>query len=226
MDEGSRAVATTASLPRAASIIRAPNPRDAPVTNQVFMCLFLCSGEHLRELDQVSPWIGQEREPATDLRKFERLGDDGDASAAKLGDSLIDAVDVETEVMEAREAQAIAEILIYRFRNRARLAVTKQLNEERIIGRRREVSQLLIRIGRLAHAPEIQLLAVPALCGIEVRHSQGDVVALHRGEWTVFVASRNVDTGHDGAPFDERSEEHTSELQSRVNLVCRLLLEK
>src|SRR5690242_21633523 len=26
--------------------------------------------------------------------------------------------------------------------------------------------------------------------------------------------------------FDERSEEHTSELQSHVNLVCRLLLEK
>src|SRR6266571_5664410 len=28
------------------------------------------------------------------------------------------------------------------------------------------------------------------------------------------------------APCDSRSEEHTSELQSHVNLVCRLLLEK
>src|SRR5438105_11096933 len=28
------------------------------------------------------------------------------------------------------------------------------------------------------------------------------------------------------APGDDRSEEHTSELQSRVDLVCRLLLEK
>src|SRR2546429_7077086 len=27
-------------------------------------------------------------------------------------------------------------------------------------------------------------------------------------------------------PFDNRSEEHTSELQSRLHLVCRLLLEK
>src|SRR2546422_7698915 len=27
-------------------------------------------------------------------------------------------------------------------------------------------------------------------------------------------------------PFDTRSEEHTSELQSRLHLVCRLLLEK
>src|SRR5438105_8780938 len=29
-----------------------------------------------------------------------------------------------------------------------------------------------------------------------------------------------------GGPHDGRSEEHTSELQSRVDLVCRLLLEK
>src|SRR2546426_8026887 len=31
---------------------------------------------------------------------------------------------------------------------------------------------------------------------------------------------------HSLAGFDERSEEHTSELQSPCNLVCRLLLEK
>src|SRR5260370_30283070 len=30
----------------------------------------------------------------------------------------------------------------------------------------------------------------------------------------------------DGLPTDLRSEEHTSELQSHLNLVCRLLLEK
>src|SRR5690242_21420761 len=32
--------------------------------------------------------------------------------------------------------------------------------------------------------------------------------------------------GDDGAIISSRSEEHTSELQSHVNLVCRLLLEK
>src|SRR5690606_40736691 len=31
---------------------------------------------------------------------------------------------------------------------------------------------------------------------------------------------------HRVEPFQQRSEEHTSELQSRENLVCRLLLEK
>src|SRR5438105_9735688 len=38
---------------------------------------------------------------------------------------------------------------------------------------------------------------------------------------------RTVDDGAlCGAPVHVRSEEHTSELQSRVDLVCRLLLEK
>src|SRR5690348_17792112 len=32
--------------------------------------------------------------------------------------------------------------------------------------------------------------------------------------------------GHDPRPHSHRSEEHTSELQSPVHLVCRLLLEK
>src|SRR5687768_17643464 len=44
---------------------------------------------------------------------------------------------------------------------------------------------------------------------------------------TLLPAVRNVSdrTGGNGGRFD-RSEEHTSELQSRLHLVCRLLLEK
>src|SRR2546422_1156654 len=38
-----------------------------------------------------------------------------------------------------------------------------------------------------------------------------------------FIARRG---GECAGPFGERSEEHTSELQSRLHLVCRLLLEK
>src|SRR5690554_4445538 len=37
---------------------------------------------------------------------------------------------------------------------------------------------------------------------------------------------RYLDLSKTGAPFRDRSEEHTSELQSRPHLVCRLLLEK
>src|SRR2546422_5818340 len=47
------------------------------------------------------------------------------------------------------------------------------------------------------------------------------------------IASRNLAYRRDEIPkaeamrlFRERSEEHTSELQSRLHLVCRLLLEK
>src|SRR5438105_9680642 len=40
------------------------------------------------------------------------------------------------------------------------------------------------------------------------------------------VGSERQPEGLDDGPRRERSEEHTSELQSRVDLVCRLLLEK
>src|SRR5699024_12416018 len=40
------------------------------------------------------------------------------------------------------------------------------------------------------------------------------------------IRSRGVDSHVGGIGFCRRSEEHTSELQSRFDLVCRLLLEK
>src|SRR3712207_8560710 len=43
---------------------------------------------------------------------------------------------------------------------------------------------------------------------------------------TPTTASRTASSGHDPALAVRRSEEHTSELQSRQYLVCRLLLEK
>src|SRR3712207_7276087 len=51
-----------------------------------------------------------------------------------------------------------------------------------------------------------------------------------RGE-LVLLAARRVDADHaalatEGVGVGDRSEEHTSELQSRQYLVCRLLLEK
>src|SRR5690606_40417923 len=53
-----------------------------------------------------------------------------------------------------------------------------------------------------------------------------DVVLVRRDRYS----SQNTDDGHHDHQFDQgktlRSEEHTSELQSREKLVCRLLLEK
>src|SRR2546429_6925789 len=47
-----------------------------------------------------------------------------------------------------------------------------------------------------------------------------------RGRWTRARLRRSRDRRRDAPPAHGRSEEHTSELQSRLHLVCRLLLEK
>src|SRR2546429_3016072 len=48
---------------------------------------------------------------------------------------------------------------------------------------------------------------------------------LRRRDWRTRTCSRRA-VGDSGRSSDSRSEEHTSELQSRLHLVCRLLLEK
>src|SRR5205807_7544674 len=55
------------------------------------------------------------------------------------------------------------------------------------------------------------LIALPALLGVRRRYPN---------------LSLTLVCGSPVAPFARRSEEHTSELQSPCNLVCRLLLEK
>src|SRR2546430_10910046 len=47
-----------------------------------------------------------------------------------------------------------------------------------------------------------------------------------RGAATDFLRGLAMKAGHSGWGANARSEEHTSELQSQSNLVCRLLLEK
>src|SRR5690554_7790089 len=43
---------------------------------------------------------------------------------------------------------------------------------------------------------------------------------------TGYIIQKNISAGQTLTSDNERSEEHTSELQSRPHLVCRLLLEK
>src|SRR5207302_9941114 len=45
-------------------------------------------------------------------------------------------------------------------------------------------------------------------------------------EHRIWKIGQGTSTSRTSSPRPERSEEHTSELQSRENLVCRLLLEK
>src|SRR5687768_17806224 len=44
--------------------------------------------------------------------------------------------------------------------------------------------------------------------------------------WSIDARQRRGRVRVEGSPSLKRSEEHTSELQSRLHLVCRLLLEK
>src|SRR5256884_5899005 len=46
------------------------------------------------------------------------------------------------------------------------------------------------------------------------------------GQFTASLAAVLADAGIEAVKIPPRSEEHTSELQSRLHLVCRLLLEK
>src|SRR2546427_3683740 len=63
--------------------------------------------------------------------------------------------------------------------------------------------------------------------GAMVSHRSGETVDSFIADLTVAMGTGHLKTG---APCRgervERSEEHTSELQSQSNLVCRLLLEK
>src|SRR5207302_8894462 len=69
---------------------------------------------------------------------------------------------------------------------------------------------------------EIYTLSLHDALPISERHLEEEAVELGLGEREgAFVLERVLRGEH-----EERSEEHTSELQSRENLVCRLLLEK
>src|SRR5256885_11829379 len=66
--------------------------------------------------------------------------------------------------------------------------------------------------------------ALPICRGREVRTMRLDILDRgHRPHTKAIMALIRVFSGH---PVVDRSEEHTSELQSPCNLVCRLLLEK
>src|SRR5690606_26490045 len=57
---------------------------------------------------------------------------------------------------------------------------------------------------------------------LDARHATGGMVDMTVLDYSMMVEDSHVKT----QLIEYRSEEHTSELQSRENLVCRLLLEK
>src|SRR2546427_12174916 len=88
--------------------------------------------------------------------------------------------------------------------------------------------------GRLTLHTTGAVLGVPValrnagLTGVRVQFdvSRNDVVMRHELGGSVFRADFKVEGDRMVGYIRDRSEEHTSELQSQSNLVCRLLLEK
>src|SRR5699024_11712665 len=83
--------------------------------------------------------------------------------------------------------------------------------------------------------PDLVLLGLmlPGMDGIEVcrqlRRESGVPVIMLTARTDTADVVEGLEAGADDyltKPFEPRSEEHTSELQSRFDLVCRLLLEK
>src|SRR2546429_7183145 len=76
---------------------------------------------------------------------------------------------------------------------------------------------------------DLKILAIPGVKAVTHNHWFGGVYQDERNFFPQFVIDpeyqRQVMTEL-VVPDDQRSEEHTSELQSRLHLVCRLLLEK
>src|SRR5438270_1856567 len=63
---------------------------------------------------------------------------------------------------------------------------------------------------------------------LHIHHDAAEAFYVLQGEYTIFVEGRQFVCSAGSFIFIPagRSEEHTSELQSQSNLVCRLLLEK
>src|SRR5690606_31630233 len=78
---------------------------------------------------------------------------------------------------------------------------------------------------RAPKAQEVKLAGVALLTGIGKGNEQVPFTKGEDGIWTLTVGPLKPDMYAYHFNVD-RSEEHTSELQSRENLVCRLLLEK
>src|SRR5690606_42014711 len=76
---------------------------------------------------------------------------------------------------------------------------------------------------RVECVAQLALVIVDVACTAVVRVARRGIAA-NRVERGLAMFQRSL--GEVGLLLDPRSEEHTSELQSRENLVCRLLLEK
>src|SRR5690606_41873155 len=87
---------------------------------------------------------------------------------------------------------------------------------------------LMSRLALLLVSEEARIRTALARIDDQAEQLLEQVQASHGyiSEGAVAIARQRAETDQTASAINERSEEHTSELQSRENLVCRLLLEK
>src|SRR5690606_39277213 len=96
---------------------------------------------------------------------------------------------------------------------------------ERGAGKRQQRTQAEAFAGHRLHGTRRGQTGGAAAAGESHEHGLGDVVLVMTEAEQVDAAAAKFAV-EERVAGDARSEEHTSELQSRENLVCRLLLEK
>src|SRR5256885_7301102 len=92
------------------------------------------------------------------------------------------------------------------------------LNPRRAAARADSLSDLSTGVGRLTFTP-VATIAPGRFAGVGLAYDSHDGVQ-------ASVSSASTALAEGRVALSGRSEEHTSELQSPCNLVCRLLLEK
>src|SRR5690606_27655733 len=78
----------------------------------------------------------------------------------------------------------------------------------------------------LQYAQETQKISLSHVTGVRVYTPEAGLILDRECRRALELVHNLRDGGRRGTLLEVRSEEHTSELQSRENLVCRLLLEK
>src|SRR5262249_21831708 len=154
------------------------------------------SGQHFGEFDQIPKGVAEESEPAADGGQDERLGDDLDAAATKLGDRLVYARDVETEVVVAAVLPAIAGGGVRAHLGGQRVPAAEHLDVEVVVRGRGEVGELLVGVVPLRDDTEVELLDVEVLRLPEAWRAHCHVVAAHVSEGRGAVLRGRDEVGH------------------------------
>ncbi|WFP63589.1 hypothetical protein [Mesorhizobium sp. WSM4904] len=132
------------------------------------------------QLEEIAPWIQEERASALDRAEVHRASDDVDSAAPQFSDRIVDAVNVEAQMVPAMEAEGRVQVL--RSRSVDSAEASDDLYLETVVVRRCDEGEGESHRLDAARVPEIEDVLVPSQCGVEVSDAEAGVVAAHRFE--------------------------------------------